>query len=202
MSTDIFGFIEVRDPVWDQDWFEWEPWSVACPLYPLLADSDYDAFACLFGIRNCAAWRPVAAARGLPVDASAQVREDFAKFAHEVDGATWVTWSELRDLDMMVGPDDAPGRLILTERGLQTSWRMRDRWPAEIVERFGKLPWGFVPGETFGVIEVDDAVLAYKPLTRAEVLGPGSGWEHVFAVMGALAGRFGGDGVRLVVYFD
>ncbi|GHG54173.1 hypothetical protein [Streptomyces griseocarneus] len=35
-----------------------------------------------------------------------------------------------------------------------------------------------------------------------DAVGPGTGWEHVFAVMRALAGRFGGDGVRLVAYFD
>jgi len=68
--------------------------------------------------------------------------------------------------------------------------------------RFGQLPWGAAPGEAYGVIEVEDAILAYTPISRADVLGPGSGWRHVFAVMQALAGRFGDDGVRLVVYFD
>jgi hypothetical protein len=33
-------------------------------------------------------------------------------------------------------------------------------------------------------------------------LGPGTHWPHVFAVMKALAGRFGDGGVRLVVAFD
>lgn len=202
VSTDIYGFIEVRDPLWDQDWFDWEPWSVACPLHPLLAENDYYAFACLFGVRNYAGWRPVAAARGLPMDASAQVRDDFAEFAHDLHSPTWIAWSELDDLDMTVGPEGVIGRLTLTEGALQLSWNLRDSWPPEVVDRFGPLPWGSTPGETFGVVEADDVVLAYQPLTRAAVLGPGTGWEHVFAVMRALAGRFGADGVRLVVYFD
>ena len=33
-------------------------------------------------------------------------------------------------------------------------------------------------------------------------LGPGTGWEHVFAVMAALAGRYGDDSVRIVAWFD
>ncbi|MEV0274364.1 hypothetical protein AB0H43_36815 [Hamadaea sp. NPDC050747] len=202
MSTDIYGYIEVRDPLADQDWFDWEPWSVACPLHPLLAQNDYDAFACLFGVRNYAGWRPVAAGRGIPPDASTQVREEFAGFLDDESGATWVAWSELNGLDMTVGPDGVPGRLTLTEGGHEMSWPRRDRWPAEILDRFGLLPWGPTPGETFGVIQTDGATLAYQPLTRAKVLGPGSGWEHVFAVMRALAGRFGADGVRLVVHFD
>ncbi|MGV9568604.1 hypothetical protein ACWDRX_02820 [Streptomyces nigra] len=45
-------------------------------------------------------------------------------------------------------------------------------------------------------------VCAYEPLTAGTVLGPDSDWPHVFAVMRALAGRFGDDGVRLVVAFD
>ncbi|MEV6968641.1 hypothetical protein AB0M47_26350 [Hamadaea sp. NPDC051192] len=202
MSTDIYGSIEVRDPLWDQDWFDWDPWSVACPLHPLLAENDYDAFACLFGVRNYAGWQPIAPARGIPVDASATVREDFATFLHEDHGASWITWSELADLDMTVSPEGVHGQLTLTEACLQRTWRPRGSWPAEILDRFGRLPWGSTPGASYGVIQAEAALLAYQPLTRAAVLGPGTGWEHVFAVMRALAGRFGGDGVRLVAYFD
>jgi hypothetical protein len=42
----------------------------------------------------------------------------------------------------------------------------------------------------------------YEPLTAGVVLGEGTHWPHVFSVMKALAGRFGEDGVRLVVAFD
>ncbi|MGW7380605.1 hypothetical protein [Streptomyces sp. NPDC054794] len=48
----------------------------------------------------------------------------------------------------------------------------------------------------------DGGMCTYEPRTVGAVLGPGTDWPHVFAVMKALAGRFGDDGVRLVVAFD
>ncbi|MFJ8994251.1 hypothetical protein ACIRQH_28105 [Streptomyces sp. NPDC102279] len=48
----------------------------------------------------------------------------------------------------------------------------------------------------------DELSHRYEPLTVGAVLGHETHWPHVFAVMKALAGRFGGDGVRLVVAFD
>ena len=48
----------------------------------------------------------------------------------------------------------------------------------------------------------DEVMCAYEPLTVGAVLGPETHWPHVFAVMKALAGRFGDDGVRLVMAFD
>jgi hypothetical protein len=50
--------------------------------------------------------------------------------------------------------------------------------------------------------ETDDLTVCYQALSVGTVLGSGSHWPHVFAVMSALAGRFGDDGVRLVVAFD
>ncbi|MET9290449.1 hypothetical protein [Streptomyces sp. NPDC003077] len=39
---------------------------------------------------------------------------------------------------------------------------------------------------------------------RRDATGPETGRKHVFAVMKtqALSGRFGGEGVHLIVYFD
>lgn len=48
----------------------------------------------------------------------------------------------------------------------------------------------------------DEVMCTYEPLTVGAVLGSETHWPHVFAVMKALAGRFGDDGVRLVVAFD
>jgi hypothetical protein len=48
----------------------------------------------------------------------------------------------------------------------------------------------------------DEVMCAYEPLTVGAVLGPETHWPHLFAVMRALAGRFGDDGVRPVVAFD
>lgn len=71
-----------------------------------------------------------------------------------------------------------------------------------------------VPGDLSGASWVSWAELAEvlstvgelartcEQLTIGAVLGPETHWTHVFAVMKALAGRFGDDGVRLVVAFD
>ncbi|MFE2663719.1 hypothetical protein [Streptomyces mirabilis] len=48
----------------------------------------------------------------------------------------------------------------------------------------------------------DELACTYEPLTVGAVLGHETHWPHVFAVMKALAGRLGDDGVRLVVAFD
>lgn len=47
-----------------------------------------------------------------------------------------------------------------------------------------------------------DLSYACEPMTVGAVLGHETHWPHVFNVMKALAGRFGDDGVRLVVAFD
>ncbi|EMF02184.1 hypothetical protein H340_01749, partial [Streptomyces mobaraensis NBRC 13819 = DSM 40847] len=54
----------------------------------------------------------------------------------------------------------------------------------------------------FGEWRAGPTRVSYRRFTRRDALGPGTGWEHVFAVMRALAGRFGDEHVRLVVYFD
>ncbi|MEU7821725.1 hypothetical protein [Catellatospora sp. NPDC049133] len=204
MTTDIYGCVEVRYPFADHEyWSDEEPWTVAMDLFPLLTDQDYAAFGCLFGVRNYQGWTPLAEGRGLPADASTELRERIAKFdPNDIHGLTWVGWGELRDLDMAVRPPGSRGRIRLHEKASHRRWWVSDQWPAEIIEQFGQLPWGEVPGDTYGRHEVPGAVLTYDAGSRAEVIGPGSGWEHVFAVMSALAGKFGDEGVRLVVHFD
>lgn len=151
VSTGIYGSIEVRDlsrAAWDPEM----PWFGCVDLWPLYPNNEYASFGCLFGVRNWPGWQPVAAGRGLPDDVSTAVRTEYEKCARlddAIHGSTWVSWPELRDLDVTVTP------------------------PAP-----------------------------HQEMTRLDVLGPGTGWEHVFAVMRTLAQRFGEDGVRLVVWFD
>ncbi|UBU15826.1 hypothetical protein [Nonomuraea gerenzanensis] len=177
------------------------------PLYPLYDDQDYDAFGCLFGVRNRLGWTPVAAGRGLPADASEQVRADHERLAHldgAVRGCTWVSWAELRDLDMTVRPAARGVLRIRPDRDSSIhQHRIDDQWPEEVVRSYGVPPMGDSPvGAPAGRWRAPGATLEYGPLTRLDVLGPGTGWEHVFEVMRALARRFGPDGVRLVVWFD
>ncbi|GII54080.1 hypothetical protein Pth03_24690 [Planotetraspora thailandica] len=205
MGTDIYGVIEARHPLADEDWYEWEPWSVSMPLYPLYDGSDLDTFGCLFGVRNRLGWPPVAAGRGLPADVSEAVRTDYendARIDAAIHGCTWVSWAELRELDMTVRPA-ARGTLQVQRGGLIHQYRIDEQWPDEVVEQYGTPPLGASPVDAPALRwEAAGATLEYVPVTRHDVLGPGTGWEHVFEVMRALAQRFGPDGVRLVVWFD
>ena len=142
----MYGAIEVHNPA------DSAPWTRAMDLYPLYANFDYLPLGCLFGVRNWAGWEPIAAQRGLPADVSESIRAEFeagARSDEAIGQETWVSWAELKTLDMTEG-----------------------------------------------------VRLESRTLTRLDALGPGTGWEHVFAVMQALAGRFGDDGVRIVAWFD
>ena len=55
-------------------------WVGAIDLIVLDTDNAYDALACLFGVRNSYGFRPLAEGRGLPVDASDEVRATFAGY--------------------------------------------------------------------------------------------------------------------------
>ncbi|MEV0306573.1 hypothetical protein [Nonomuraea fuscirosea] len=206
MGTDIYGFIETRHPCADEDWYDGEPWSVSTPLYPLYDGCDYDAFGCLFGVRNRLGWTPVAAGRGLPADVSEAIRHDYEKSVHidtAVHGCTWVAWAELRDLDMTVRPAARGVLRIRSAKSVLHQYRIDDQWPEELVDLYSIPPFGVSPDRALaGRWDLPDVTLEYGPSTRQAVLGPGTGWEHVFRVMEALGRRFRPDGVRLVVWFD
>ncbi|MGW3564496.1 hypothetical protein ACWDSL_11480 [Streptomyces sp. NPDC000941] len=208
MSTDIYGCIETRHPCADHDWYDDAPWLYAMDLSPLYSGNDYTAFGCLFGVRNYAGWEPVAAGRGLPGDVSAQVRGDYERWAPlgTLHGATWVAWQELEAIDMSAVPRGSHGLLRVQEPETSAAvWEywVTDTWPVEITNRFGEPPVGSSPATArHGTWTSGSATLGFHRVTRGQAIGPGSGWEHVFAVMKALAGRFGLRGVRLVAYFD
>ncbi|MDI6105579.1 hypothetical protein QLQ12_44070 [Actinoplanes sp. NEAU-A12] len=206
MGTDIYGAIEVRDLI-DAASDREASWVHCMDLYPLYPGSDYSAFGCLFGIRNWNGWEPVAEGRGLPADVSDPVRKDYDHL-EEIDAAigaaTWVSWPELRDLDMTVTPL-ARGVLDVNENGssLHHCYRVEDEWPADVVAEYGPPPAGESPvGAAYGSWQSGGATLTYQKVTRNDVLGPGTGWDHVFAVMRTLAQRFGDENVRLVAWFD
>ncbi|MFJ5234210.1 hypothetical protein ACIQBJ_30440 [Kitasatospora sp. NPDC088391] len=213
MATDIYGCIEVRDPNSDEDWFEWEPWQRCMDLSPLFdGRHNYEALALLFGVRNYQQWEPLAGQRGLPVDVSAAVRADFEE-AERMDAAvhspTWVSWAELAQVDLTASPVGLRGVVVLRDPAgpyphLERWFWIGEQWGSEeLLQRMGPRVDGRSPAELpFGEWSVGTAEVSYRPFVLGDAIGPGTGWEHVFAVMAALAGRFGGAGVRLVVYFD
>ena len=71
-----------------------------------------------------------------------------------------------------------------------------------IVRDHGPLSAGPSPADApYGTWQQGATAFEYRRMSRLDVLGPGTGWEHVFAVMRTLAHRFGQQGVRLVVWF-
>jgi hypothetical protein len=206
VSTDMYGAIEVYRLAPHDDPADVEPWMRAMDLYPLYRSNDYLAFGCLFGVRNWPGWEPVAARRGLPGDVSGSVCAEFeadARIDDAMGEQTWVSWAELKALDMTVTPR-CRGVLQTSPAG-GGCWyqRVDDEWPADIVAEYGVPPLGLNPAEApYGSWHVGGVRLEYRALTRLDAVGPGTGWEHVFAVMKALAGRFGDDGVRIVAWFD
>jgi len=91
MSTDMVGWVEDKET---ED-FWWGAILIDCILI-----GHYDAYACLFGVRNYANFRPIAPNRGLPFNTCSQVREDESQSDIRYSyGHTWITWSEIQTID-------------------------------------------------------------------------------------------------------
>ena len=109
-------------------------WQAAIDLYFLNITRNYDAFECLFGMRNYANFRPLAAKRGMPSDASETVRAELAQLAPWPDqayGVTWITWAELKVVDWDESVEWADSRIH------------RYRQTADGLRFIGKSAWDF-----------------------------------------------------------
>lgn len=200
MGTDIHGGIEFRHPAADTDFYDGEPWVAAMDLWPLYGERDCAAFAFLFGVRDDVGFRPLAAGRGLPPDVSGRLR----KHLSGMYGASWITWAAFAAADLDAVPERFTGRLTWhppSRPGLFRQCLVPAVWPPEVVAEVGPRPQE--PEDAAGVFtwSAPGVECRHEPLTAGSVLGEGTRWPHVFAVMDALAGRFGADGVRPVVAF-
>ena len=207
MSTDIHGGIEFRHPGVGSDYYDGEPWVAAMDLWPLYDETDYAAFGCLFGVRNYAGFQPLAPDRGLPVDLSSGMRSQLGPWVAS-DGlysASWVSWAELASIDLTATPHEFTGRLTWRTKALPSILHQHLVSDSRLLEALSVV--GEPPSDLRDASErvewtTDELTCTYEPLTVGAVLGPETHWPHVFAVMKALAGRFGDEGVRLVVAFD
>ncbi|MFJ6570357.1 hypothetical protein ACIQNU_23365 [Streptomyces sp. NPDC091292] len=176
-------------------------------LWPLYSQNDYASFGCLFGVRNYAGHRPLAADRGLPDDLSSSLRAQLEPWVAQgaMTGATWVSWADIAGLDPASGPEYYAGRLTWSSPSLPSTRRQQlvpAAWPPELVAEVGPRPHGLDGADSCTEWITDDLRCTYEPLTAGAVLGGESHWRHVFAVMKALAERFGAEDVRLVAAFD
>ncbi|MGW1725863.1 hypothetical protein ACWCQK_23355 [Streptomyces sp. NPDC002306] len=207
MSTDIHGGIEFRHPGVGTDFDDGEPWTAAMDLWPLYAEIDHAAFGCLFGVRNHAGFPPLAPGRGLPADLSSGMRSQLAPWveAGDLHSPSWVSWAEVASLDPTAAPDHFIGRLTWHTRSLPSVLHQRlvsEPFPSEAFSTVGEPPKDLHTATGRVRWTTGELTCVYEPLTVGSVLGPDTHWSHVFAVMQALAGRFGDDGVRLVVAFE
>ncbi|MFJ3877766.1 hypothetical protein ACIPW5_09940 [Streptomyces sp. NPDC090077] len=207
MGTDIHGFVECAD-----EWGE-EPWCAAIDLALLYDGRDYDAFGCLFGVRNFAGFRPLAEGRGLPGDASPAVRAEHAGLGSDAHGATWIGWAELKRVDWSEPAQRVDAR-IREYRRTGDSWVMTGEaaWSPRVAEVAG-LARQRDPGRLFRYEEHDwpegtewadgdDVRYRVERMTRGEAVPPDGAWKPLWTVMETLAALHGDENVRLTVWFD
>ncbi|WP_329124696.1 hypothetical protein [Streptomyces sp. NBC_01465] len=207
MGTDISGMIECRAWHLHEDEDEESVWRAAVDLFFLNINRDYDAFGCLFGIRNYANFRPLAADRGLPIDVSEAVRADFARWEqYQPYGTTWITWAELKAVDWDEPAEKTDSRIHIyrqTADGLTLTGK--SSWSPWFAQHAG-LP-DRIPGDAEAWPEgsewlIGDTLYRFETIRRRDAVRESGDWTPVWTVMEALASQHGDDNVRLIVWFD
>jgi hypothetical protein len=208
VGVDIDGFIEVRP------WASWPDlpneleWEATVRLDCLYVTPDYDAFGCLFGVMNYAGFRPVAADRGLPSDASEQTRRTFHDPHREGLWPTWIGWDEIQQVDWSEPAEHADARLHRYERNDTGQWVLRSKasWSREALEAQGVPvpPPGTAPNvwPDGSVWTKGDVQFRAERLTRRDAIPDEGSWRPVWEVMAVLARLHGDENCRLVVWFN
>ncbi|SEO15374.1 hypothetical protein [Actinacidiphila rubida] len=211
MGTDISGFVECRAWRFHEEEGEATTWHGVIDLFFLNTTRDYDAFGCLFGVRNYAGFRPLAADRGMPADASEAVRAELATLARWPDqmyGVTWITWAEVKRIDWdepAETTDRRPHRYQRTPEGLR--YLGKGAWdpvqakvlaPSNATRDARDAGDGRPDGTEW---TVGDTVYRAQRLRRRDAVEIGGTWQPVWTTMETLAALHGDDNVRLVVWF-
>lgn len=204
MGTDISGFLEYRAPQDDQ-----EPiWYCTHDLSSLNDVRNYDAFGCLFGVRNYANFRPAAADRGFPTDASATVSARFAQLTewYGEDGfhsTTWITWAEVKAVDWEE-PAEKPDSRLHQYRQTPNGLRMTGKasWSGAFAEAVGLKAGAVREWPEGSEWLVGDTLYRSVTICRRDAVTETGEWQPVWEAMKELAAQHGDDNVRLVVWFD
>lgn len=93
MGCDIHLYLET---------FDGTRWLLCVPPHPLAErvldlDRDYGAFAQMAGARNYSGVEPVAKGRGVPSDASPEVRKSYTTWSADAHSATAIDLSEMNE---------------------------------------------------------------------------------------------------------
>lgn len=178
----------------------------------------YDAFGCLFGVRNYANFNPVAETRGLPDNPSFTVKCDIRRFHDDwqpgdplpesvgFHSTSYLTLEEIDEIDWDEEAEDADERVHVYRDGEYTG-KFRDSSSLDD-EDWQKLRRGEDVTKEMEhghpVMDIpEEAEVTYRleKITRRDAL---SGlWETLlFDVMPTLGDLYGEENVRLVVWFD
>jgi hypothetical protein len=169
----------------------------------------YEAYACLFGERNIFGFRPLVGPRGRPTELS---RESIEESAVAMSGGdpldfTWVSWAEIDAMDWaeqssLLDP-------VIHEYHVQADGKL------DVMRR---VPADALPVDLPGLRETADRLAAQggagiqprewrsgSTVFRAEWLTRRQcfteDWTLAFEVMRHLAGRYGPEAVRMLVWF-
>ncbi|MFI7706599.1 hypothetical protein [Nonomuraea sp. NPDC049480] len=208
MGTSIHGFVECRTWTRGLDIDE-RAWCAAISLSMLGVTRDYDAFDCLFGVRSSGNWRPIAADRGLPLDASETARAELAEWGEAAFGVTWLSWDEVTAIDWdepALHPTDIAQYRKLPDRTLELVYR--SVWSRRFA-RVSGVDTLTVDPEQIPVLwdegtewRAGDTVFRVERATRRHLVPPDGLWHAVWTVMRALAHVHGDEAVRLVAWFE
>ncbi|HEY1180541.1 MAG TPA: hypothetical protein VGF17_30665 [Phytomonospora sp.] len=205
MGTDISGFVEVR-PHQRRRTTTLAAWEFVADLDHLYDGRSYDLFGCLFGVRNFAGFRPVAAGRGLPEDLSSRGAAEWKDWCQGAHDPTWITWAELAAIDLDEPAERPDLRYHHYRRTADGELTRVSKFSGgarvtELIAASGMTPAdGAVPWPEGTEWSDGDDVYRIERLVRRDVL-PGC-MSVLWKVMAALAELHGPEHVRLVVYFD
>jgi hypothetical protein len=203
MGTDIHGAIECRP---QHGLSTPRAWEYGMDLELVYATRDYDAFGCLFGVRNLAGFDPVADDRGLPADAAPRTRDQAAGMTPAFFGVTWIGWDEIEAIDWDQPASRPDARLHQYKQDDTGAWQYigkgatSESFAAQLASTSAQATDGTWPAGTEWLI--GNRLYRSEVLTRKDAINPRSDWGRVWAVMSALAGAHGASNVRLVVWFD
>jgi hypothetical protein len=196
LVTDIRGWIDFRYRSDDETWVSF---AVLEPFF-----GGYDAFGCLFGVRNYARFTPVAAARGLPADATDVERSNWeaALAGGSGHGATWVLAEELAAVnwdELGEGPDE---RVHHYRRDADGALRYvgKSGWARELDPFAESIHLSYQGHSDRTEWIVGEHIYRIETLRRRDALD--KFLELGLHITADLAAQFGGRNVRWVVWFD
>lgn len=196
MGCDIHGHIEV-DKSHNEDVTRWIS---AGTLFPFVGRS-YDAFGCLFGVRNYSNFNPVAPDRGIPRPMSRSAKEDYESWKQDAHSQSFLNYTEIQDIDWDETADEVDARYSVLDENKEPTGTKFALGPAS--------GWNEIVEENKEAIEAGEPVpnesgdqhIQKRKLTRGEALS--GAWQWLLHdYMGMLADRFGEENVRVVVWFD